>query len=184
MRPPYFLYAGNAKPYKNLPGLLEAYAHFLSRFGPGEPPGLVLVGPPDRFRAGLLEKAEELGVRSRVILREEVRDAELAGLMVGSTAFCFPSLAEGFGLPVLEALSLGVAVITSNVASLPEAAGEAALLVNPTSPEEIGEAMLRVVNETGLRERLMRAGPEQAARFDREKTIRRLMHLYRQAAGL
>ena len=85
---------------------------------------------------------------------------------------------------MLEALSLGAAVITSSAASLPEVAGEAALLVDPKNPIEIGEAMLRVITEPGLRQKIAQAGPVQAARFEREKTLRRVMNLYRRAAGL
>ncbi len=114
---------------------------------------------------------------------QHVEDEQLVDLYNGAMAFVFPSLYEGFGLPVLEAMACGTPVITSNVTSLPEVAGDAALLVDPYDTGAIAAAMRRVTTDAVLRERLARAGEQRAARFSWDRTAALTWQVLQQAAG-
>jgi glycosyltransferase involved in cell wall biosynthesis len=169
MRPParlkgiapgqYWLCVGTVEPRKNQARLFEALARL-----PGNRP-LVLAGGRGWLMDDVARVVGELGLASRVKLTGYVDDAELAWLYANCFGFTYPSLFEGFGLPVLEAMSLGAPVITSNVSSLPEVAGDAALLVDPLDVDDIAAAMARLEGDEALRESLRRKGYEQAARF-------------------
>ena len=108
-------------------------------------------------------------------------DADLEGLYAAASVFVFPSLNEGFGLPVLEAMSRGVPVVTSSVSSLPEVAGDAALLVDPVSVEAIAEATSRVLTDGSLRERLVEAGRKRPAAFTWDRTAEATLDTWRRA---
>ncbi len=167
----YFLYVGNLKEFKNVPRLLEAY-QLLRKKHPDTAP-LVLVGR--NFIPGFEQKMKETpGVR----WLSEVDQKALPALYAGAYALVFPSLYEGFGLPVLEAMACGTPVICSNRGSLPEVAGNAALLVDPLSLENISEAMQRILIEPGLTERLCQLGLEQSAQFSWKTTAQKTWNLY------
>ncbi|AGY60328.1 glycosyltransferase family 4 protein [Gloeobacter kilaueensis] len=153
----YFLYLGRADLHKNLERLLRAFA-LVSEAGE-----LRLVGTGRVER--LVALAGELGVAARVQFMNYVPAAQLPALIERAQALVMPSLWEGFGLPVLEAMACGTPVITSNCASLPEVAGDAALLVDPLSIHEIAAAMRAILGEAGLRERLKELGLERAGQF-------------------
>ncbi len=158
----YFLYIGRLNPHKNLQRLITAFAS-LPNFSDGE---LWLVGPKDRrYSQILIEQVKELELTKRVKFLEYVPYPELPILINQAIALIFPSLWEGFGLPVLEAMGCGTPVITSNLASLPEITLDAALLVNPYNINEIRLAMETIVNSSAWRSRLRQQGLARAREF-------------------
>jgi glycosyltransferase involved in cell wall biosynthesis len=155
---PYFLSVGDIQPRKNLARVIRSVQRVRQEL---PEVSLVLVGAT--YSAG--EERPDAGV----LLPGHVPDANLAALYSGATALVFPSLYEGFGLPVLEAMQCGTPVITSNTSSLPEVAGDAALLVDPTDEDALSQAMLDVLRDERLRLRLRCAGLERAAQFTWER---------------
>lgn len=167
------------RPHKNLIALIDALAQVPSE----ERPVLVLPGYPTAHEAELREHARALGVQSDVRFPAWLSAAELEGLWALASAFVFPSLYEGFGLPVLEAMARGVPVACSSASSLPEVAGEAALLFDPRSASEIAQALRRLLSDRELRERLRALGLQQAARFSWRRTARMTLDSYTRALG-
>ncbi len=168
----YFLYVGNLLPHKNIQRLLQAFA----RLAPACPHKLVIAGTKDpRYFPALEAEVGVLGLQSRVLFLDYVMSDDLPSLYAGATAFVFPSLYEGFGLPPLEAMACGTPVIASNVSSLPEVVGDAALLVGPHDVDGLSKAMLRVMTEEGLSEEMRRKGLERAKEFSWEATARSLL---------
>ena len=145
---PYALFVGTIQPRKNVVRLAQAYARLAQG---GVPWDLVLAGAPGWLSDPLLAELEELSLGDRLHRLGYVPDGDLPALLRGALFFVFPSLFEGFGLPVLEAQSYGVPVVTSNNSALPEVAGDAALLVDPTDVDAIADAMLRVSQDEALR---------------------------------
>jgi glycosyltransferase involved in cell wall biosynthesis len=136
---------------------------------------LAVAGPRGWEFESILERA---GQDSAVVLLGHVSDEELAALYQQCRVFCYPSLYEGFGLPVLEAMSAGAAVITSDVSSLPEVAGDAALYADPYDRRAIRNAITRLLDSPGEREVLQRRARERAAKFSWDRTAERaLAHL-------
>jgi glycosyltransferase involved in cell wall biosynthesis len=178
---PYFLYVGGIEPRKNLPRLVEAFA------GLPEDVSLVIAGASVQWNPEgwnlLRPSLEGLGpdVRRRVILTGYVNEGEKVALLAGALAMAYPSLYEGFGLPVAEALACGTPVVTSNVSALPEVVGDAALLVDPDDVEAIRNGMRRVLEDEALRRRLAEAGPRRAASFIWEETARKTAGALRRA---
>jgi O-antigen biosynthesis alpha-1,3-mannosyltransferase len=166
----YFLFVSRPDERKNLSGLLEAYAWLPEAVRTGVGLTLVLSGPP--ANPPVLNGAS--GVR---VLRG-VPDGELIRLYQEAQALVFPSLDEGFGLPVLEAMGCGCPVITSNCSSLPEVAGGAALLVDPFSPASIADAMERIAGSPELRRKHSAAGRKRASELTWGRTARETMEVY------
>ncbi len=160
---PYALFMGSIQPRKNLERLITAYAHLHAR----EPLSwdLALVGGRGWLSEPLYEQVQTLELEKRIRFTGYVPDDDLIALLSDARFFAFPSLFEGFGLPVLEAQSVGVPVMTANNSSLPEIAGDAALLVDPTDVDAIADAMLRLSQDEALRQRLIEAGYENVKRF-------------------
>lgn len=175
---PYALYVGTIQPRKNLERLIKAYARL-----PNPGWDLVVAGGRGWLSDALAAQTARSGVAARVHFPGYVPDAYLPGLLTGATFFCFPSLFEGFGLPVLEAQSLGVPVMTANASSLPEIAGDAALYVDPTDVDAIAAAMLRLSQDEALRQRLIAAGHENVKRFSWEKAARETLAVLEAAAA-
>ncbi len=176
----YFLYLGINKPHKNLVRLIRAYRALVTAHpsGTGPPlPPLVLAGPWDPRYPQPRQEAQDLGDAVRFL--GPVAEEDLAGLYSGCTAFLFPSLYEGFGLPVLEAMACGAAVICGSRSSLPEVAGDAALSVDPTSVEAWTHALERVWREPDLAAHLRDRGLARAAQFTWERTARETLAVYR-----
>ena len=144
---------------------------------------LVLPGYPTAHETQLREHASALGVAEDVRFPAWVSSAELEGLWAIARAFVFPSLYEGFGLPVLEAMARGVPVACSNSSSLPEVAGDAALLFDPRDEGAIARALARLLSEPALVEDLRARGLERAREFTWERTARLTLASYRRAAG-
>jgi glycosyltransferase involved in cell wall biosynthesis len=165
------------RPHKNLERLLEAVA----AIPPEERPLLVLPGYATPFEHALERKARELGLDDDARFLGWVPDDELEGLYALARCFVFPSLYEGFGLPILEAMSRGVPVVCSDRSSLPEVAGSAARFFDPEEPRAIAEAIRAVLGDPAEADRLRVAGRAQAARFDWRETARGTIASYERA---
>jgi glycosyltransferase involved in cell wall biosynthesis len=162
----YFLYIGRHDPYKNIARLIDAFATLSCRDDE-----LWIAGSGDkRYTPVLMAQVEQLGLTNQVKFLDYVPYEQLPTLINQAIALVFPSLWEGFGLPVLEAMACGTPVITSNLSSLPEVAGDAALLVNPYNMGEIAEVMQAVAADSGLRSRLRQASLARASQFSWTKT--------------
>lgn len=173
---PYFLYAGHLETRKNILGIVKGF-EIVARENVGV--RLVLVGK-DGFQADDIRKyISESSAREFIDFRGFVTDGELHALYTSATAFVFPSFYEGFGFPILEAMSLGCPVITSNCGAMAELAGDAALLVDPHSPEHIADAMGRLLKDRSLVEQLMSAGDKRFRHFTWEKCAQTFVNLYK-----
>jgi glycosyltransferase involved in cell wall biosynthesis len=168
----YFLFVGSLNPRKNLSGLIQAYDEYQS--SADSPADLVLAGASnDVFRS--------VNVRPTAAIHTPgyVSEAELGWLYRNTIAFIFPSLYEGFGLPILEAMSVGTPVITSNRGAMAETAGDAAVLVDPEDTHELADALRRVEADRSLREELSAAGKKQAEGFSWARTAAETVDIYR-----
>lgn len=175
----YVLFVGTFEPRKNVPLLLEAYARWRAR--QPEAPPLVLVGNTGWLFAETHARIAELGLTGQVRILENVPGASLPALYTGAGVVVLPSHYEGFGLPVLEAMGCGTPVVISNRASLPEIAGEAALIVAELTAERLAEALERALGDTALRAELTRRGLERVKAFAWEQTARATLALYQRA---
>jgi glycosyltransferase involved in cell wall biosynthesis len=175
---PYVLFVGNLLPHKNLPRLVEAFA----RATASTPARLVIAGGGrPRAIAHLQALAER--ARATVEIRSFVAPAELAPLLRGARALVLPSLAEGFGLPAVEAMACGTPVIASNVSALPEVVGDAALLVDPLDTAALGDAIARVLADDRLRKELSARGLQRATRFSWAQCGAALLDVAREVAA-
>ncbi len=173
----YVLAVGTLEPRKNLARLIAAWSELPAALRDAH--ALALVGPRGWEDEHVVAAARAADVR----LLGRVSEDQLHALYAHATAFAYPSLYEGFGLPVLEAMAAGAPVLTSNVSSLPEVAGSAALLVDPRDEDAIRSALERLLVDPALRERLRAAGRERAAAFTWERTARRTHALLAQLAS-
>ncbi len=160
---PYILSVGTLQPRKNYVRLIKAFA--LLRQEQQVDIDLVIAGGNGWLYEEIFETITELGLEERVHVTGFVDEADLPSLYAGAAVFAFPTLYEGFGMPVLEALACGAPVLTANTSSLPEAAGEAALLVDPLNIEGMAEGLWRLLDERELRNELMSHAEEQLAKF-------------------
>lgn len=172
----YWLCVGTIEPRKNHALLFEAFAAFRRETGSRMP--LVLAGGSGWLMEDMAAKIEELGIADAVMLTGYISDAELAWLYANCRAFLYPSLFEGFGLPVLEAMSMGAAVMASKATSIPEITGGAALLVDPHSVGEMASAMRTLWESDATRTRLAGEALSRAAGFSWQKTARATLEAY------
>ncbi|MEM7726415.1 MAG: glycosyltransferase family 1 protein [Cyanobacteria bacterium P01_A01_bin.45] len=164
---PYFLYLGRQDPYKNLHRLIAAFGKLPDH----KQYQLYLAGPQDkRYTPQLETQAVELGISEQVKFLNYIPYSELPTLINNAIALVFPSMWEGFGFPVLEAMSIGTPVITSNISSLPEVAGDAAILINPYNIDDISHAMQIIATQNQIRTQMIEKGLKQAEKFSWEKT--------------
>lgn len=177
---PVVLCIGPKRPHKNIPRVLEALA-LLPQEGR---PALVLSGHPAAYDAELRSTAERLGIAADVCFAGWVSASDLEGLYGLATLVALPSLHEGFGLPVLEAMSRGVPVVTANRSAMPEVAGGAALLVDPERTEAIADAIGRLLDDPQLRAELAEKGIERARRFTWERTAELTVYCYKRGVGI
>lgn len=168
----YFLYVGTIHPRKNLERLILAYGSFLKR-SRGTKPRLVLAGKKGWLPEGIMRRLHE--IEGEVTITGFVPDADLPALYSGATAVAIPSLFEGFGMPLVEAMACGTPVMTSNSSSMPEIVGEAGLLVDPLDVEEMAEAMFWLWSRPALREELRERGLKRAADFTWEEAAERAL---------
>ncbi|HET8998396.1 MAG TPA: glycosyltransferase family 1 protein [bacterium] len=177
----YLLYAGVINPIKNLERLIEAHA--IVRAETREIPPLVIAGRSGWLVDGIMRRARELGLGGHVRFCGFVPDGALPALITGASAFLFPSLYEGFGLPILEAMACGTPVVTSDCSSMPEVAANAAVLVDPARPDAIADGIRRVLADDALRATLKGRGAARARAFPWAATAARTLDAYREAAG-
>jgi glycosyltransferase involved in cell wall biosynthesis len=177
----YLLYVGKLEKRKNIVRILEAYAQLRDRAH--RDVKLLLVGRRTPTSDGIDETLARLQLHGDVIEPGYVDDGDLPAFYNAAEAFVFPSLWEGFGIPVLEAMACGTPVITANVSALPEVAGDAALLVDPYSADAIAEAMHDVLSRPELRNSLRERGLARARLFSWTRTAEQTLATYREAAA-
>ena len=175
----FVLYFGANKPHKNLPALIDAFSKLATR----QTPPLIIGGAWDRRYPQARHRAEQLRLGESVRFVGAVDEADLPSLYSAATIFVFPSLYEGFGLPVLEAMSCGTPVACADTSSLPEIVGEAALLFDPRSVADIKETVAALLEDDALRADLSARGLEQADRFSWQRTAASTLNCYRELLG-
>jgi len=178
IRKPYILSLGMIEPRKNLARLIEAFSIVNASY-PGYT--LVIAGSKGWMYDGVFEAVHRHNISDRVIFTGFVQEKDKPFLIRGAQIFAYPSLYEGFGIPVLEAIACGIPTITSNISSLPEVAGDAALLVDPTSVIDISNALERLMSDQELREELSRKCVIQAAKFSWKRAASETALVYQQA---
>jgi len=171
---PYLLYVGNHKPHKNLNNLLKGF----SLFKKNDSLKLLISGVADKE---LLDLIKQLGIQSQIEFFGVIPDEKLAHYYRGAIALVLPSLYEGFGLPIIEAMACGTAVITSNFAAMPETAGGAALLIDAYSPEDIYSGIFRIINDNDLRASLVNKGLLRATDFSWDEISEKILNVIFQA---
>jgi len=177
---PIVLNVGAKKVHKNQIRLVEALPRIREAV-PGA--SLVLAGAATPYESELRAAADRLGVGAAVALPGYVSSSDLEGLYAAASSFAFPSLNEGFGLPLLEAMGHDLPIVTSSVSSLPEVAGDAALLVDPMSVDELAGALARVLSDAELRDRLVAAGRRRLEAFSWRHTAEETLATWRRAMG-
>ena len=183
---PYLLYAGNIRPHKNVPRLVEAFAVVrdqLSAHPIYKDLRLIIIGDTISQYPSVRQAVIKSRVENVVRFLGFVPFDTLRHFYEAATAFVFVSRYEGFGLPPLEAMACGTPVVASNVSSLPEVLGDAAVQVNPANVFEIARGITEVLLDDGLRAALVRCGREQAARFSWERTARQVLDIYHEACS-
>lgn len=172
----YILYVGTYKENKNLPTLVKAYAQLPHHMRHSY--YLVIVGKQSTRYPEVPALIKQLGIESTVICINHVREEDLPVFYSGATVFVFPSIYEGFGLPIIEAMACGAPVVASNQASIPEIATDAAILTDPLNVKGMSGAVYDVLSNPQLRKMLVEKGLERAKSFSWEKTARETMRLY------
>jgi len=175
---PFILFVGTIEPRKNLKRVLEAFAQLKERkvfLGK-----LAVIGMAGWKSEDIATFVEDLGIKNDVVFLGFVTNDELRAFYNLAEVFVFPSFYEGFGYPIVEAFSCGAAVVTSNVSSCPELAGDAALTVDPNSSQEIAEAVARIIQDSGLKADLKQKALRRAQEFDNLKTARETLEVYRE----
>ena len=174
----YMLYFGINKPHKNLTRLIRAW-HLLSSEQKTGDVLLVIAGAWDKRYPEVKAEVSCLNLGEYIRFLGPISNTDLPTLYAGATGFVFPSLYEGFGLPVIEAMACGTAVACSNTSSLPEVGGDAALYFDPNNVEEMAQQIGRLLTDQSLRENLAQRGLAQARRFAWQKTAAQTLSLYR-----
>jgi glycosyltransferase involved in cell wall biosynthesis len=179
---PYVLWTGTLEARRNPEGVVRGFVRALEQDVPdADNLNLYLAGPAGWWSKDIAGFVDSKGLTSRVRRIDAQPGPVRAALYAGASAFVFPSLAEGFGLPIIEAMACGAPVVTSNRSSLPEIAGSAAELCDPADHESVGDALGKVLRDRGLAEDLRRLGFRRAAEFTWERTARETLACYREA---
>jgi glycosyltransferase involved in cell wall biosynthesis len=179
LQPGFIFSVGNIEPRKNISGLIKAYENLRTR-RPDLKSQLVLAGAKGWKHKKIFRAWETSPYKQDIKFLGYISSAEKATLFAAATAFAYPSFYEGFGFPPLEALGAGVPVVSSNISSLPEVLGSAALLVNPFRVEDISEALELILTDNNLRTKLIVDGKEQAALFTWKKAAQRYLELFKE----
>lgn len=182
----YILFVGTLQPRKNIKRLIEAVGKVINSKVESHKVKdlqLVIIGRKGWLYEEILEAPKELGIENSVKFLENVEDDELPFFYKHALCFVLPSLYEGFGLPVLEAMKQGCPVITSNISSMPEAGGDAALYVDPEDIDDIAKKITQLINSDKLRKELIEKGKVQVKKFSWEKTAKETLEVLEQFAG-
>jgi len=174
---PYLLFVGSLEPRKNLERLLDAYAQVVAEGAAGDTM-LVVVGARGWHDAGIVDRLRQERLASRVRWLGFIPDENLQDLYTGAECLVYPSLYEGFGLPILEAMASGCPVITSTTSSMPEVAGDAALLVDPQNTGEIAEALARLLRDETLRTHLATVGRQRTSQYSWRRVATDTLRIY------
>jgi glycosyltransferase involved in cell wall biosynthesis len=174
---PYILFVSTIEPRKNIINLISAYNSLKEKYKIEHQ--LVLIGRKGWHYEPIFAAIESSPWRSQIHHLDYLSDELVALFYSKAEAFVYPSYYEGFGLPVLEAMTLGAPVITSNTSSLPEVAGDAALFVNPDNPMDLVDAILQIISDSNLRRELIEKGHERAKLFSWERTARETLKAYK-----
>ncbi|MEZ4769950.1 MAG: glycosyltransferase family 1 protein [Caldilineales bacterium] len=180
----FVLHLGTLEPRKNLARLVQAFAQARQRLPDADDLKLVLAGGKGWDYDDIFAAVQRERLHDHVLFPGYVADADLPWLYRAATVFTYPSLLEGFGLPVLEAMACGTPVVTSSVSSLPEVAGDAALLVDPASVDALAGALVRVLSDGTLAAEMRAKGLRQASRFSWQRTASQTADVYRAALGM
>ena len=172
---PYLLSVSTIQPRKNYARLIEAFAKIANLQSLIPNLQLVIAGGRGWMFEEVFQTVEHLGLQERVIFPSFFSDEDLPALYAGATLFVYPSLYEGFGLPIAEAMSCGVPIVSSNASSLPEVGGDAVIYFDPRNVDAMADAMQRVLSDESLRKDLRARGIEQAKRFSWDKAARKLL---------
>ncbi|HKF36242.1 MAG TPA: glycosyltransferase family 1 protein, partial [Ktedonobacteraceae bacterium] len=178
----YLLYLGTLEPRKNITRLIEAYARLRTVYGRTEK--LVLAGGKGWLYDSIFAQVQKLGLEAEVIFTGFVPDAEQVLWYHAASVFLYPSLYEGFGIPVAEALACGVPVVTSNISSLPEAGATLALTVDPNDTEAMAEAIYKALTDEAVRERCRSHASSVAQRFSAQTMVEQTIAVYEQAKAV
>ena len=181
VRAPYVLFVGTTHPRKNLTRLLEAFG--IARRRASLPHRLVLVGDAGFGHDDVRARVAQIGLADEVVLPGYVADDDLPALYRAADALAFPTIFEGFGLPVVEAFAAGCPVLTSTTSCLPEVAGDAAVLVDPDSTDAVADGLERLLTDAALRQRLAGLGRARAPQFSWDAAAARHLDLYRGLAA-
>jgi len=175
----FVLFVGAISRRKNVATLLRAFAVVAEKTDLD----LVLVGRPGFGHEAEMAPLETLAIADHLHTPGFVPDADLPALYSAASVFAFPSLYEGFGIPLLEAMACGTPIVASNTSSIPEVVGEAGILVPPTQPDQLAEAIIRAAQDESIRERLRRLGLERVKEFTWERAARQTLEVYRRLAA-
>jgi glycosyltransferase involved in cell wall biosynthesis len=177
----YIFFLGNTVQKKNTPGTLKAYALFLKKTGLNMP--LVMLDFDQSDLERILNEIGEPELRSKIHLTGYVSNQELPGIYSLADIFLYPSFRESFGIPILEAQRCGTPVITSNTSSMPEVAGDGALIIDPFSPEDICDAMIRITADAEIRNDLVNKGFANAGKFSWKAMAEKVYSIYNEVVG-
>lgn len=172
----YILYVGRLEPRKNISRLISAFHELKKKTKINQK--LVIVGMKYFQSETIFETVNELNLEDEVIFTGRVEDADLPDFYSGAKLFVYPTIAEGFGIPPLEAMACGTPVITSNTSSLPEVVGDAGILVNPYNTKDLANAIYKVLSDKTLRGSMKVKGLERVKRFSWENTARRTLEVF------
>lgn len=172
----FILSVAGLQPRKNLPNLIKAFCLAKQRLEVTHK--LVMIGAPLRQHSAILNEVDASPVRSEIVWLKFVPEEDLPAIYNLATLFVFPSLYEGFGLPLLEAMACGCPVVCSNTSSLPEIAGNVAILVNPTSVEQLADGICRVLTEDNLRNSLIKKGLKRVSSFSWERAAKETLEVF------
>ncbi|TDX59260.1 glycosyltransferase family 4 protein [Orenia marismortui] len=177
----FILYLGTLEPRKNIGRIIDAYAKYQQQAK--DDISLVLAGKKGWMYQEIFDKVKEHSLEDKVVFTGYVNEIDKPAIYKMSKLFIFPSLYEGFGMPVLEAMASATPVITSNISSLPEVVGDAALLVDPYDISDISSVIKRILEDKKLQLRMIEQGLKQSAKFSWQKSAEKLLTVYKEAGG-
>jgi len=174
----FFFFLGNTDPKKNTKGTLKAYSDFIKQTGADHK--LVMLDYDLSELEKLLDDIGDKELINRIVLTGYVVNTDLPAIYTLCDVFLYPSLRESFGIPMLEAMSCGVPVITSNTSSMPEIAGDAAMIIDPFKPEQITDALIQITKNQSLKKQLIERGLQQSAKFSWKAMAKDVLGIYKE----